>query len=144
MRFTPILSGLVLFGAGCSPASELPPSYALPDVVVNAIAIRLGGRDSVTFTVANEGGRDAFLLRCGAGPRVLTQQLIGELWVGGVQNFMCPVAGAAVEVRLAPGERIEFGWVFDGAGRFRVSIVAGIDEDLADGKTVYSNAFDVP
>ena len=144
MRLTSILSGFVLLSIACSSATDVPTSSASANVVVDAVALRLADRDSVTITITNAGDRDAFLSRCGAGPLLLTQQLIGELWAGGVQNFMCPVSTAPGQVRLAPGERIELARVFDIAGRYRVLVMVGTNDDLTDASRVYSNGFDVP
>jgi hypothetical protein len=144
MRLTSSLSSLVIFATACSSAIEPTTSSPSPNVVVNAVGVRVAGRDSVTITITNSSDRDVFLLRCGQGPRLLTQQHIGELWVGGLQNFMCPVPAAPGPVRLAPGERIELARVFDATGRYRVLVTVGTNDDLADAASVFSNGFDVP
>lgn len=144
MRVSSILSSLVVLATACSSANEPTTSGPFPNVVVNAVGVRVAGRDSVTITITNGGDRDVFLSRCGQGPRLLTQQHIGELWVGGLQNFMCPVPAAPGPVRLAPGERIELARVFDVTGRYRVLVTVGTNDGLADAASVFSNGFDVP
>jgi len=144
MRLTLSLSSLVIVATACSSAIDPTTPGAFPNVVVNAVGVRVANRDSVTITITNDRDSDVFLLRCGQGPRLLTQQHIGELWVGGVQNFMCPVPAAPGQVRLAPGGQIVLTRVFDVTGRYRVLVTVGTDDDLADAATVYSNGFDVP
>jgi hypothetical protein len=144
MRITSSLSSLIILATACSSASGPNTSGPLPVVAVNAVAVRVANHDSVAITITNGGGRDVFLLRCGQGPRLLTQQHIGELWVGGVQNFMCPVPAAPGQVRLAPGEQIVLTRVFDVTGRYRMLVTFGTSDDLADAATAYSNGFDVP
>ena len=144
MRLTSRLSSLVFLATACSSAVDLTTPSPSPNVVVNAVGVRVADRDSVTITITNGGVGDVFLLRCGQGPRLLTQQHIGELWVGGVQNFMCPVPAAPGQVRLAPGGQIVLTRVFDITGRYRVLVTVGTNDDLADAASVYSNGFDVP
>jgi len=143
MRLTSTLSSLVIFATACSSASGPATSGLPPVVAVNAVGTRVANHDSVTITITNLSGGDVFLLRCGQGPRLLTQQHIGELWVGGVQNFMCPVPAAPGPVRLAPGNQIVLTRVFDVTGRYRVLVTFGTSDDLADAATAYSNGFDV-
>jgi hypothetical protein len=144
MRLTSSLSSLIILATACSSATDLTTSGPSPNVVVNAAAVRVADHDSVTITITNGGDSDVFLLRCGQGPRLLTQQHIGELWMGGVQNFMCPVPAAPGQVRLAPGEQIVLTRGFDITGRYRVLVTVGTNDDLADAASVYSNGFDVP
>jgi hypothetical protein len=144
MRVTSSLSSLIILATACSSATDLTTSSPSPNVVVTAVGVRVANRDSVTITITNRGVGDAFLLRCGQGPRLLTQQHIGELWVGGVQNFMCPVPAAPGQVRLAPGEQIVLTRVFDVTGRYRVLVTVGTNDDLADAASIYSNGFAVP
>jgi len=143
MRVTSILSSLVILATACSSALEPGTPSPFPDVVVNAVGVRVAGHDTVTITITNGRDGDVFLSRCGPGPRLLTQQQIGELWVGGVQNFLC-VTGAPGPVRLAPGEQIVLTRVFSVTGRYRVLVTVGTKDDLTDAATVYSNGFDVP
>ena len=140
MRLTSSLSSLIILATACSSATD--PTTR--NVVVNAVGVRVADRDSVTITITNGSDGDVFLLRCGQGPRLLTQQHIGELWVGGVQNFMCPVPAAPGPVRLAPGKQIVLTRVFDVTGRYRVLVTVGTSDDLADAASAYSNGFDVP
>jgi len=144
MRLKFSLSSLVILATACSSAVDSTTPSPSPNVVVNAIGVRVAGRDSVTITITNGGDSEVFLLRCGQGPRLLTQQHIGELWVGGVQNFMCPVPAAPGQVRLAPGEQIVLTRVYDITGRYRVLVTVGTSDDLGDAASVYSNGFDVP
>ena len=144
MRLTFSLSSLVFLATACSSANEPTTSGLSPNVVVDAAAVHVANGDSVTITITNGGDHDVFLLRCGQAPRLLTQQHIGELWVGGVQNFMCPVPAAPGQVQLVPGERIVLTRVFDITGRYRVLVTVGTSDDLTDAASVYSNGFDVP
>ena len=144
MRLTSSLSSLIILATACSSAIEATAPSPSPNVVVNAVGVRVASHDSITITITNAGDNAVFLLRCGQGPRLLTQQHIGELWVGGVQNFMCPVPAAPGQVRLAPGEQVVLTRVFDITGRYRVLVTVGTNDDLADAASVYSNGFDVP
>lgn len=144
MRLTSSLSSLIMLATACSSTTDATTPSLAPNVVVTAVALRVADHDSVTITITNGSADDVFLLRCGQGPRLLTQQHIGELWVGGVQNFMCPVPAAPGQVRLAPGKQIVLARVFDVTGHYRVLVTVGTNDDLADAGSVYSNGFDVP
>ena len=143
MRVTSLLSSLVILATACSSALDPATPSPFPDVVVNAAGVGVAGHDTVTITITNGRDGDVFLLPCGPQPRLLTQQFIGELWVGGVQNFLCTTAKPG-PIRLGPGERIVLARVFAATGRYRVLVTVGTKDDLTDVATVYSNGFDVP
>lgn len=147
MRSTslPLIATLVLTAAcSASLATAGGPAGSTHGIeLVASVGSHSADGDSVTIRISNVGARTEFLSRCGAEPLLLVQQLVNNVWTGGVQNFMCPVPTAPGPVRLAPGESITVARVFSIAGRYRFLSRVGEMEDLSDATQAASNAFDV-
>jgi hypothetical protein len=145
MQRTSLLS-LILFVAGCGAAeTNVEPAVAVHDVEMVAIVTRrAAGGDSVVIQIRNTGSGAAFVSRCGAGPLLLTQQFVNGEWIGGVQNFACPVPSAPGPIRLEAGGEVREARLIDGTGRFRFRTPVGTSIDLADAMPAVSNSFDIP
>ena len=117
MRGNGLVFGLLFAAAGCSSATEAVGSHDVE--VVATVTRRTANEDSVTIQIRNVGTQPAFVSRCGAGPLLLMQRSVNGEWVGGVQNFACPVPAAPGPIRLEAGESISQTRVFDIAGRYR-------------------------
>jgi hypothetical protein len=123
-------------------ANELTPANGVSATAVIAGKSQAG--DSVVITFSNGGTQTAYMSRCGSQPLVLMQQFIGEQWVGGVQNFMCPVSSEPGPVKLAPGGTFQLVRFLDATGRYRFFAAVGSSADLSDAQRAVSNGVDVP
>jgi hypothetical protein len=144
MRGNGLVFGLLFAAAGCSAATDTVGSISHQVEVVATVTRRSANGDSVTIQIRNTGTQAAFVSRCGAGPLLLMQQFVNGEWIGGVQNFACPVPAAPGPIRLEAGESISQTRVFDIAGRYRFRTPVGSSEDLSDATQAVSNPFDVP
>ena len=146
MQNTSLLVGLFLSVAGCGAAeTNVEPAIGAHGIEMVAIVTRRAvGGDSVVIQIRNHGSGPAFVSRCGAGPLLLTQQFVNGEWIGGVQNFACPVSAAPGPIRLGAAEHLLETRLIDGAGRFRFRTPVGTSDDLADATQAVSNSFDVP
>jgi hypothetical protein len=100
--------------------------------------------DSVIVHIANTGSRAAYISRCGAGPLLLVQTFVDGSWIGGVQNFMCPVSVPPGPVEVAAGSSIDIARVFSANGRYRFNVGVAGNQDLSDVTIATSNGFDIP
>jgi hypothetical protein len=112
--------------------------------MVASVRSRTSVGDSVTIRISNVGTRLEFFNRCGSTPLLLVQQLVDNVWTGGVQNFACVAPAVPGPVRLAPGESITVVRVLSVPGRFRFVTPVSELEDLSDATQTASNAFDIP
>ena len=144
MRGKLLTFGLVVGLAGCSAATDAVGTVSHDIEVVATVTRRIANEDSVTIQIRNLGTQSAFVSRCGAGPLLLMQQFVNGEWIGGVQNFACPVPAAPGPIRLNAGESISQTRLFDIAGRYRFRTPVGSAEDLSDVTQAVSNPFEVP
>lgn len=146
MQRTSLLVGLFLSVAGCG-AAETNVEPAIGGHGVEMVAIvtrRAAGGDSIVIQIRNYGPDAVFVSRCGAGPLLLTQQLVNGEWIGGVQNFACPVPAEPGPIRLGVGDQLRETRLLNATGRFRFRTPVGTSADLADATQTVSNSFDVP
>lgn len=145
MRSICVLTTL-LFATACSATLTAggPDGSTHGISMVASVQSRTSVGDSVTIQISNVGTRLEFFSRCGATPLLLVQQLVDNVWTGGVQNFACVVPPAPGPVRLAPGESITVVRVLSIPGRFRFVTPVGELEDLSDATQTASNAFNIP
>ena len=145
MRTKLILSTLIALAACSATITAGGPDRSTHGVSIAAsVRSRTSNGDSVTIQISNVGTRIEFFSRCGSSPLLLMQQLVDNVWTGGVQNFLCVAPTAPGPVRLAPGESINLVRVLSLPGRFRFVAPVGEMEDLSDATQVASNAFDIP
>jgi hypothetical protein len=145
MRSICVLTTLILVASCSANVTAGGPDGSTHSIsMVASVRSRTSIGDSVTIQITNVGTRLEFFSRCGAAPLLLVQQLVDNVWTGGVQNFACVAPTAPGPVRLAPGESISMVRVLSQSGRFRYVTPVGELEDLSDATQTASNAFDVP
>jgi len=145
MRTKLILSTLIGLAACSATITAGAPDGSTHGIsMVASVRSRTSIGDSVAIQITNVGARIEFFSRCGSVPLLLVQQLVDNVWTGGVQNFLCVAPTAPGPVRLAPGESINLVRVLSLPGRFRFITPVGEMEDLSDATQTASNAFDIP
>jgi len=145
MRTKLILSTLIGLAACSATVTAGDPGGSTHGIaMVASVRSRTSIGDTVTIQITNVGARIEFFSRCGSAPLLLVQQLVDNVWTGGVQNFACVAPTAPGPVRLAPGESINLVRVLSLPGRFRFITPVGEMEDLSDATQMASNAFDIP
>jgi len=145
MRRIPVLITLLIATACSATITAGGPDGSTHGIsMVASVRSRTSIGDSVAIQIVNVGARIEFFSRCGSAPLLLVQQLVDNVWTGGVQNFACVAPTAPGPVRLAPGESINLVRVLSLPGRFRFITPVGELEDLSDATQTASNAFDIP